>query len=1120
MKKLSKIILISALAVSTLFGQLFAMATNQEDEKIKDQLEILVAKLENKFNVSITVDNDAISEKLLNSFDKIENSPSIDKALELLTKGTNLKSEKLRDDYYVIKKYDYIKNVNSNGDTLISKEDGKRTITGKVIDVSNSIPMPGVSIVIKGTTIGTVTNIDGFFSLEVGPKDKELSVMFMGMKTINKNIEGLSVLYLEMEEDAFGLDEIIIAGVAAATPKKNLTISVSKVDGDLLQEANASSPTTALQGKVSGVTVVQAGGQPGAGAAIRLRGSTSLNGSQNPLIILDGVIINTNLADISIDNIASMDVVKGAAAAALYGSRAGNGVIVITTKRGSGEISGTTTVQIRQEIGTQQVAKYINQATHQPYVLADDWQDFTTFTKYAGVTYDDQGNPTGGNRILTENQYADQDYARLIDHQKDFFKNGIYAATYASVSGNTDKTNFLVGYEYNRQQGVIFETEGYKRNNFRINLDHKLSNKLKFSTSNLFIRTTEDNPGSNNSFYNLLYVSPDIDLYAPNDDGSAYKILPDPWSVAENPLYPLANRRRTAKRTSIIGNFQSIYDPVQWASIVAKYTYEYRAKTWNTYAPKGYLAGAGSTIGGSLYKETYTEFNQNFQLTGNFNKQFRNFTAKLKLSYLYEHSTWDDYWVLGRDFLVSGVPQLDNTDPELSSMSSNEGEILAINYFGIVDVDYKDKYLLSALYRYDGSSLFGENARWNPYYRFSLGYRITEDIKIPGIQELKVRASLGTSGLRPGFSWQYESWDIINGVLQKSTLGNKDLKPSETTELEIGLNIDFLNRFSAVLTYSESDTRDAFALAPLPSQLGFPSQWQNVGTLSSRVFEATLDMNIIEKENFSWNMFINYDNIRQEITQLNIPEYNTGPRNTFLFKEGETFGIMYGYDWVTSLDVMQNQLLDGETIDDYVVNNEGYVIRAGTEGTPDEAAIKLDTDGDGTPNKVVIGDGNPAFNMNIGSTINFHNFTLFVLMSLKSGGDVYNYSYQYTFRDLRAVEIDQFGKAEDQKKSISYYSNFYDGTGINSFFVEDASFLKFREVSLYYTVKKGQLKGVFGGFFKGIKIGIQGRNLLTITNYRGYDPEVASGSDATNFPFDDFGYPNFRTYTGSVQLTF
>jgi len=425
------------------------------------------------------------------------------------------------------------------------------------------------------------------------------------------------------------------------------------------------------------------------------------------------------------------------------------------------------------------------------------------------------------------------------------------------------------------------------------------------------------------------------------------------------------------------------------------------------------------------------------------------------------------------------------------------------------------------LFRYDGSSLFGENVRWNPYYRFSIGWRITEDFQIPGIDEFKIRASICTSGQRPGYSWQYETWDINGGNASPSTLGNKDLRPSKTTEFETGFNIDFLNMFSLVFTYSQSETEDAFALAPLPSHMGgFPDQWQNIGTLSSRVFEAALNMNLIQNKNVNWTAFVNYDNIRQRVEKLNMPEYTTGPRNAFFVKEGETFGVMYGYKWVTSLEDMQNQLPDGYAIEDYVINSDGFVIHAGTEGTKDEAAIKLDSDNDGVANKVEIGNGNPNFQLSIGNTLEAYNFTLYFLLNWKSGGDIYNYSYQYTFRDQRAIEYDQAGKPDSEKKSVYYYDNFYDGTGINSYFVEDGSYLKLREVSLYYTFDKRQLNGFLGGLFEEVRIGFQSRNVLTFTNYRGYDPEVASGTDLTNFPFDNFGYPNYRTYTGSIQLNF
>jgi len=1089
-------------------------------QKGETSLGELVKSMEEKYDVSITIEKDALNEELNVEPKKVLESTNADEALKVLTTNNNLKFKKLRGDYFIIKVGSDKKNGSIVTDTIKNPETAKRVITGNVIESSTGFPLPGVNVIVKGTTIGTVTDIEGNFQLFVSPKHKTLEVSMLGMKTIVRDISDGDYFEFQMLEDAFGLDEVIVAGVASKTPRKNLTISVDKVNDKILKEASSSSVATTLQGKVAGVTVIQAGGQPGAGASIRLRGSTSLLGSNNPLIIMDGIIMSTNLADININDIESMEVVKGAAAAALYGSSAGNGVIVITTKRGNFNEAGKTTVTIRQELGTQQITKFIEQSKSHPYKLADDWQDYSNFTKYEGVNYDSLGNVLSGSRHLTDSTWADNPYARYIDHQQDFFNPGLYNSTYASVAGNNAKTNFLIGYEYNRQEGVLFATDGYKRNNFRINVDHKITDKIKVSTSNLIVFTSEGNPGSNSSFYNLLYVAPDIDLYQLNSDSTPYKILPDTFSIAENPLYPLANRFRTAERTSLIGNVMLNYDVLNWLSFNAKYTYEYRHKFWNTYTPKGYLAGAGSTIGGALYKENYNQFNQNFQITANLNKQFNDFTAKLKLSYLYENSTYRDEWVLGKDFYYEDVPQFDNLDPSKTEFSSYNGKIVTLNYFGILDVDYKDKYLLSALLRYDGSSLFGPNVRWNPYYRFSLGWRVSEDFEIPGIDEFKIRASIGTSGQRPGFSWQYETWDINGGNASKSTLGNKDLRPSKTTEFETGFNLDFLNMFSLVFTYSQSSTEDAFALAPLPSHMGFPEQWQNIGTISSRVFEGALNMNLIKKKRFNWSAFINYDNVRQKVEKLYMPEYNTGPRNAFFVKEGETFGVMYGYKWVTSLEEMQAQLPEGKTIEDYAINSDGFVIPAGTEGTKDELAIKLDSDNDGVANKVEIGNGNPNFQLSFGNTLEAYNFTLYFLLNWKNGGDIYNYSYQYTFRDQRAIEYDQAGKPDSEKKSVFYYDNFYDGTGINSYFVEDGSYLKLREISLYYTFGETQLNGFLGGLFTKVRIGFQSRNVLTFTNYRGYDPEVASGADLTNFPFDNFGYPNYRTYTGSIELNF
>lgn len=1089
------------------------------------EFEKIIESIQEKYDVSITVDADAAmykSDIIKNNDNEANNilkSKNIDEALKLLTSDTQLQYEKLRNDYYIIK-------LKEGADETVPEkkkeyEGEEKVIKGTVTQKSDGSTLPGVNVFVKGTTIGVATDVDGNYEITIPADANSLIFSFLGFKSIEITINEQTTINIQLEEDIFGLEEVIVAGVASETPKRNLSVSVTKVDEKTIKEVPAYSAAGALQGKVAGVDIVHANGQPGSGASIRIRGSTSLTGNQKPMIMLDGNILYTNLADINTDDIESVEVVKGAAAAALYGSKAGNGVIVINTKRGKGEGTESTSIIFRQEVGFQQLAKQIELSDHHPYKLADDWEEYP-YTKYDGILYNDEGYPLSGNRVLNNNDssYADQPYSQIINQQDAFFTDGLFNTTYISFMGNSKKSNFMISYERNHQEGILLETDGYTRNNLKLNLDHSISDKIRVSTSNLFLNTFSDNPGSNSTFNDLLFIGPDVDLTQDNPDGSSYLIDPDPWSIAENPLYPLAHRDRTSKRMSFIGNVKAYWNIIEGLTFNVKYTYEYRNKQWNTYTPKGYLADYPNYYGGSLYKETYNEFDQNFQATLNYNKQIKDFTGKLKLSYLYENSEFNDYWVTGRDFSVSDVPQLDWTDPTQASLSSYEGQIVAINYIGILDMDYKDKYLFSLQYRVDGSSLFGEDSRWHPFFRISGGYRITEDISIPGIQELKVRAAYGGSGQRPGFNNQYETWTSSGGYFVPGTLGNKDLKPSITREFEAGLNMEFLNCLYFELIYSNANTEGAIKLAPYPSQYGYSQQWQNVGNINAKVIEATLGAKLFQNRQFNWDANLVYDRIRQKITELDVPPYNTGPKNAFYFREGETFAIIYGYKWLTSLDEMANQLPEGVTIEDYEINSDGFVIPVGTEGTNNEIPIELDADNDGLADKVQIGDGNAKFNLSLSNTFSYKNFTLYFLLSWKHKGDVYNYTRQYTFRDLRAEEFDQFGKPEDEKKSINYHSTFYKNTEINSYFVEDGSYLKLREASLYYTFSRNQMSKFLKGIIKTIRLGVQVRNIFTITNYKGYDPEVASGSDLSNYPFDNFGYPNFRTFSGSIQFTF
>ncbi len=1078
-------------------------------------LDNVIEQLEQKFDVSVTFETSSDLRISQEKASRIVNSSTITGALKLLTADSKLDYKKLRKDYYVIfNAEEQTEEVPAKNTTPASSPgDSLHTISGIVLDDQGQ-PLPGATIIAKSNTkYNAVTDINGKFTMQVPYSVRSLVISYVGFKTKEVSIARRTRISVQMEPHAKELEAVIVSGVAGKTTAKKLTITVNHLGTDDIDNVPASSASTVIQGKVPGVTVTKPSGQPGRGASIKLRGATSMLGNNEPLIIVDGVMVQTSLADFNSDDIENIEIVKGPAASALYGSRAAGGVVVITTKRGR-SMKDSYQIVVRNEFGSSRLAKEMELSEHHPYKLAADNDDFP-YTKYEGVIYDNDGNVVSGSRQLTDSAYSDQPYAVIHNHQKEFFKSGNFYTNYIGVGTKTQNTNLYFSFENHHDEGIIFGTDGYTRRNFRFNADTKIGKKFKLSTSNLYITSMSDKPGSNSSFYDLLFINPDVDLNAVNDDGSPYKVLPDPWSINENPLYPLHYRSRQSSKNTFMTNLKGTYYFNDWLHWDASYSYEKFNKYYNTLTPKGYLYGGQANIGGSIYMEQYSSKNQTFQTTLNFDRLYGDWLIKSKLSYMYEDEDYYDFSVTGRDFIVPGIPQLKNTDQTKSSTNSYDGIIRAINVFLIADIDYKGKYLFSGLIRRDGSSLFGENQRWHNYYRLAGAYRISEDVEIPGFQELKLRVAYGTSGLRPGYSWQYETYYFSNGQIYRSQLGNKDLAPSEARELEFALDAQFLKRFSFTASYSVTNTIGAFARVPLASHLGYPYQWRNVGDMRAKVLELSLGVKAIKTKNSNLHFRLNFDKVKQEMVSLTIPSYYTGPHSAYYVNPGEAFGIIYGYDWVRSLDQMAKQLPAGESIDDYEVNSDGFVIKKGTEGSTNEKAILVDIDNDGKADKVAIGDGNPDFHMNLSTTYTFKGFTFYFLLDWKQGGDIYNYTHQYIFRDGRAIEFDQAGKPENEKKSNMYYSNFYQQS-INSYFVEDGTYLKLREFSVFYTWKPKKDKN----FIKGIKFGVIGRNLLTFTKYSGYDPEVASSGDLTTFAFDDFGYPNFRTISASLEFKF
>ncbi|MDP4712419.1 MAG: SusC/RagA family TonB-linked outer membrane protein [Saprospiraceae bacterium] len=984
------------------------------------------------------------------------------------------------------------------------------TVTGTVTDKGGE-PLIGASILVKGTSTGAVTDLDGTFDIEVGSDADVLVVSYTGYATQEVAVGGRSNLTIALESDAAMLDEIVVTGVSVGTSTRKLGFTVGKVSERQISETPGVNAATALQGKVAGAQVVAASGLPGSSPSIRLRGSTSLvnsSGAQQPLIIIDGVQLagSGSLADINSEDIQTIEVVKGAAASSLYGSRAANGVINIITKRGASD-QGKTEITFRTEYGNSFQQRQIPLATHHAYEMNPD----------GSVNYSK----------LAADQIADNEYSRIFDQQQRAFDPGSFVTNTLNIASRSASTNFFFSLNNTDQDGIVALARGYQRQSVRANIDHKISNKIKLSVSNYYMQSTQNDIPAGNPFYSLLFMPPDVDIFAPNEeDGSLYNWnIGEPASLERNPLYMLANQNVFDDTERFTGNYALSYDITPFLKAEGSYSMDRRQTSREYYIDKGYLSDDVSGVAdGYLYYSSGKNTYQTASAKLTFNKKFGKTNVVAQTFYLFEDEDYSGFSVAGYDFRFAGLKTINNSFKTTPSSpdevpenrtagGSSTYQIRSENIYLTGAIDYDDKIIADGLIRRDGSSLFGANNRWNTFYRGSLAYRISEDLRLPNVQELKVRVSYGTAGNRPGFSYRFETFTNSGA---KAGLGNENLKSSLTKELEFGIDGRLFNKFNFNLSYANSKSVDQFWNVTLPAAAGgFSSQWQNIDSeLEADVFEATLGYDFIVKDDLEFTANLVFDRIVQNLNKFDFPDFRIGPGAAFVLRSGERFGTMYGEKFARSVDELSQAQRDADT---YVVNSDGYVVRQSTVGTVNEAPVKVRDENGNT--LFVIGDINPDFNMGINFNFRYKGFRAYALFNLKQGGDVYNNTSQWILRELRGGQVDQSAKPADERLPVGYYATLYNVNAVTNHFVEDGSFLKLRELSVSYALGQKQLGNAYK-FLKGATISVVGRNLFTLTNYSGYDPEVASSGDATNYMFDGFGYPNFSTITGRIELKF
>ena len=1045
-------------------------------------------------------------------------------------------------------------------------------VSGTVTGANTGDPLPGANVTITNSNYGGATDINGNYSFQVPASGAtvELTVRFIGYysQTINVTLTSGNVTQdFVLDEDVLEMDAVVITGLVDATPKVKSPLSTGQVSGEALERVPATSPASALYGKVAGVKVVQGGGQPGDSPSILLRGPTSINASgrsQDPLYIIDGVVIDPSvsgspLSDIPGDDIESIEVVKGAAGASMYGARAANGVIQIRTKRGNALAQNQTKIRFRSEFGTNDLPKTLAVNKSHAY-LQNSSGDFVdadgniidprAIGRASDVFKKSDGTSVSGIEFY-DNEYKYVSTGEVGDPKESlspggynqmrrFFSENDQNSQTVTISRNMENTNFSVGIGNMNQSGVMSEISGLSRQNVRLNVDHKFRNTLDVAFTSLISQTERDMIASTfGGLYSITFMAPDADLTKIDPSTGNLYIRPDPNSVEENPLYFLRYNDRDDFRRRVMSSMSLKWSPVSWANITGSLSYDRSNQSYNSHYPIGFIDinGAGTNVDGRYIKTTAFDQGINGDVRFMATRTFGDLTAKLTASSLYEQAKYDGFDADGRDFAVGGVRNLSNTAADDRYLSSWQQEVTGISNMGGVMLDYDDKYIADFFFRKEGSSLFGPDDRWHNYRRFAVAYRISEEPFwfLPMFNEFKLRLTSGTAGSRPRFTARFETWDISGGVASKGNLGYKALIPEFQTETEMGFDATLLDRFSLSATYVAATTENQILYVPLAGYYGYGNQWQNAGTLDNESIEAEFNAALVNTRSFSWELGVTYySQMKSEITKLDIPAYRRGP---FYIKEGEPMGSMWGAKWVENVSDLPSEA----TASEFDTNDDGYVVWVGSgngwkDGISKELWGTTSADGykwgipikqldDEGSNFMKLGETLPDFDLGVSNTLRFGGLEIYALIDGQGCGNIYANTNQWGLRELKLGIVDQAGKAEGENKPGLYYATLYDVNATNSHFVEEGTFFKLRELSVTYSLNRNQLGNVLGGAISKVSVGVVGRILITWTDYTGYDPEVGRAGDfdlgaAVIARYDGFGYPNFRTISGVFEIEF
>lgn len=1001
-----------------------------------------------------------------------------------------------------------------------------QAISGRVTSSDDNTGLPGVSVTIKGSTQGTLTDATGNYRLSAS-SNATLVFSFIGFSTVEEVVSNRSVIDVQLKTDVRNLNEVVVTGYGQQI-KRDLTGNIAKVRASDIQDQPVTTFDQALQGKAAGVQINSGSGKLGQGIQVRVRGQSSVSASNQPLYVVDGTPVTTDnlsfnsastnpLADINPQDIESVDILKDASAGAIYGARAANGVVLITTKRGK---AGRTNITFGAQYGsskptnklqflnTDQYVKFYNQAAaNSDRIESLDQSDPDSYTSYMKGFYETQGLGTYGTPTQSSTNWGDLAYQDAPYQQYDI-----------NLNGGNEKTTFYLSGQLLDQKGILVGN-ALQRYSGRLNLDHKVSDRLRVGFNTGQTRTFNQRISADNQFDNPMQMVA-LPPMTPSTDPTTGLPVGTPPGDLSIPVYynPLINIGNAYFNTTVYRSISNVYAQLQIIKGLSFRTefgldvlnqqeeLYYNSKTQRNFsAPQG--------IGQNRYVRVENYTTNNFFT---YNTLFGRSQLDLTAGMSYQQSQQKTNFTEGRDFPSDAYRQIASAARKTDG-SSTQTDYRFLSYFARANYKFSDRYLVGLSARVDGSSRFGKNSRYGFFPAVSAGWVLSEENFLKNnstISFLKLRSSYGQTGNAEiqnfpqlGLFTGDASYGTLPGQ-RPSQLANPDLKWETTNQFDIGLDFGILNnRLNGEIDYYNKQTSGLLLSVNVPGTTGFATQFRNVGSLENKGFEIVLNSENLTGA-FRWTTSFNAATNQNKITNLQSQIIEGGINAMSRAVEGQPLGVFFTQEYAG--------------VDPANGNALWYKNTTNTDGTLDRTTTSTYSQAQ----RVVVGSPLPKWTGGITNTFTYKGISLSVLFNGVFGNKINFYGVgRYSSANGRFEDnqtVDQLAAwtstntITDVPEARLFYNN---GAQSSSRFILDGSFVRLRTVTLSYSLPKALINRAK---LTNVRLFVTGQNLLTFTNYAGWDPEVNADYIVSNIAqgYDFYTAPQARTITGGINIGF